>query len=56
MPLFIETSKDIFSHGVSQHNKNSAYPMSFNGSEEKIWKAPYKKMRYNYLENWRQNR
>ena len=27
--LFIKMSKDIFSYGVSQYNKNSAYIMSF---------------------------
>ena len=35
MPLFIKTSKNIFSYGVSQYDKNSAYTMSFNVSEEK---------------------
>ena len=35
IPLFIKTPKNIFSHGVSQYNKNSAYTMSFNVSEEK---------------------
>ena len=27
--LFIKMSKDIFSYGVSQYDKNSAYIMSF---------------------------
>ena len=31
--MFIKTPKNIFSYGVSQHNKNSAYTMSFNVSE-----------------------
>ena len=44
MPLFIKTAKDIFSYGVSQYNKNSNYTMSFNASEEKIWKTQYKKI------------
>ena len=35
IPLFIKTSKNIFSDGVSQYDKNSAYTMSFNVSEEK---------------------
>ena len=35
MPLFIKTTKNIFSHSVSQYDKNSAYTMSFNVSEEK---------------------
>ena len=35
IPLFIKTPKDIFSYGVSQYDKNSAYKMSFNVSEEK---------------------
>ena len=30
IPLFIKTPKNVFSHGVSQYNKNSAYTMSFN--------------------------
>ena len=44
MPLFIKTAKDIFSYGVSQYNKNSNYTLSFNASEEKIWKTQYKKI------------
>ena len=35
VPLFIKTPKKIFSYGVSQYDKNSAYTMSFNVSEEK---------------------
>ena len=35
MPLFIKTPKNIFSYGVSQYDKNSAYTMSFNVCEEK---------------------
>ena len=37
IPLFIKTPKDIFIYGVSQHDTNSAYAMSFNFSEEKEW-------------------
>ena len=37
VPLFIKTPKNIFSYGVSQYNKNSAYTMSFNIFEEKEW-------------------
>ena len=44
IPLFIKTPRDIFSYGVSQYDKNSAYTMSFNVSEEKAWKAQYKKI------------
>ena len=44
IPLSIKTPKDIFSYGVSQYNKNSAYTMSFNVFEEKAWKAQYKKI------------
>ena len=44
IPLFIKTSKNSFSHGVSQYNKNSAYTMSFNISEEKEWASQYKKI------------
>ena len=35
VPLFIRTPKNVFSYGVSQYDKNSAYTMSFNVSEEK---------------------
>ena len=40
--LFIKTPKNIFSYGVSQYDKNSAYTMSFNASEEKTWVSQYK--------------
>ena len=43
-PLFIKTPKNIFSYGVSQYDKNSAYTMSFNVSEEETWKTQYKKI------------
>ena len=35
--LFIKTPKNVFSYGVSQYHKNSAYTMSFNVFEEKEW-------------------
>ena len=35
VPLFIRTPKNIFSYGVSQYHKNSAYTMLFNVSEAK---------------------
>ena len=44
IPWFIKTPKNIFSYGVSQYNKNSAYTMSFNVSEEKEWVSQYKKI------------
>ena len=44
IPLFIKMSKKIFSYGVSQYDKNSAYTMSFNVSTEKEWVAQYKKI------------
>ena len=44
IPLFIKTPKNVFSHGVSQYDKNSAYTMSFNVSEEEAWKTQYKKI------------
>ena len=44
IPLFIKTPKNIFSYGVSQYDKNSAYTMSFNVSEEKERVAQYKKI------------
>ena len=34
-PLLIKTPENIFSYGVSQYDKNSAYTMSFNVSEAK---------------------
>ena len=34
-PLFINISKNMFSYGVSQYDKNSAYAMLFNVSEPK---------------------
>ena len=42
--LFIKTPKYVFSYGVSQYDKNSAYIMWFNASEEKAWKAQYEKI------------
>ena len=44
IPLFIKTPKNIFSYGVSQYHKNSAYTMSFNVSEAKEWVSQYKKI------------
>ena len=44
IPPFIKTPKNIFSYGVSQYDKNSAYTMSFNVSEEKTWKTQYEKI------------
>ena len=44
IPLFIKTPENTFSYGVSQYDKNSAYTMSFNVSEEKEWVSQYKKI------------
>ena len=44
IPLFIKTPKNIFRHGVSKNNKNSAYIMSLSVSKEKEWVAQYKKI------------
>ena len=44
IPLFTKTPKNIFSHGVSQYDKNSPYTMSFSVSEEKEWVSQYKKI------------
>ena len=44
IPLFIKTPKNIFSCGVSQYDKNSAYTMSLNVSEAKEWVSQYKKI------------
>ena len=43
-PLFIKTPKNVFSYGVSQYDKNSAYTKSFNVSEEKERVYQYKKI------------
>ena len=50
MPLFIKTPKNIFSYGVSQYHKNSAYTLSFNVSEEKEWVSQYEKI-WNEIES-----
>ena len=50
IPLFIKTTRNIFSHGVSQYDKNSAYTMSFNVSEDKGWVSQYKKI-WNEIES-----
>ena len=42
IPLFIKTPKNMFSYGVSQYDKNSAYTMSFNIFEAKEWVFQYK--------------
>ena len=42
MPLFIKTPKNIFSYGVPQYDKNSAYTMSFNVSETSEWVLQYR--------------
>ena len=44
IPVFIKTPKNIFSYGESQYNKNSAYTVPFNVSEEKEWFSQYKKI------------
>ena len=41
IPLFVKTPKNIFSYGVSQHDKNSAYTISFNVSEASEWVLQY---------------
>ena len=50
VPLFIKTPKNIFSYGVSQYDKNSAYTMSFNFFEEIGWVSRYKKI-WNVVES-----
>ena len=45
IPLFIKTTKNIFSYGVLQYDKNSVYTMSFNVCEEKAWKTQYENIR-----------
>ena len=60
MPLFIRTTKNIFSYGVSQCNKNCAYTMSFNVSRKKSGCLSIKRFgmtsSHSYLKKWRQNR
>ena len=53
IPPLIKTPRDIFGYGMSQYDKNSAYTMSFNVSEEKKWMSQYKKI-WNEVES--QNR
>ena len=50
IPLFIKTPKDIFNYGVSKYDKNSAYTMLFNISEENAWKTQCKKI-WNEIES-----
>ena len=42
MPLFIKTPKNIFSYGVSQDDRNSAYTMLFDVSEAPQWVFQYR--------------
>ena len=60
IPLFIKIPKDIFSYGVSHYDKNSAYTMSFNFSEEKPGRPCIKRfgmrLSHSYLKKWRKNR
>ena len=42
IPLFIKTLKNIFSYGVSQYDKNSAYTMSFKVSGVPEWVLQYR--------------
>ena len=44
IPLFIKTPKNVFSHVVTKYDKNSAYTISLNISEEKQWVSQYKKI------------
>ena len=44
IPLFIKTPKSIFSYGIPQYDKNSAYTMSFNVFEEIEWVSQYKRI------------
>ena len=44
IPMFIKTLKNIFSYGVPQYDKNSAYAMSFNLFEATEWVLQYRKI------------
>ena len=54
-PLFIKTSKNIFSYDVSQCDKDCACTMSFNVSEAAEWVLQYRKfgmwLTRSYLKN-----
>ena len=50
IPWFIKTPKNKFSYGVSQHDKNSAYSMSFNVFEAKECVSQYR-MIWNEIES-----
>ena len=41
IPLFVKMPKNMFSYGVSQYDKNSAYRISFNVSEASEWVLQY---------------
>ena len=41
-PLIMKMPKNIFSYGVSQYDKNSAYTLSFNVSEVSEWVLQYR--------------
>ena len=42
--LFIKIPKNVFSYGMSHYDKNSAYTMSFNVTEQKEWVSQCKKI------------
>ena len=59
--MFIKTFKSIFSYGVSQHEKSSAYTMSLNVSEVTSLSQPSGcfsietfgiRLSQSYLKNW----
>ena len=59
IPLFIKTPKNIFSCGVSQYDKNSAYKIPFNVSEGREWVLQYRniwnEVDSQLFENFQQN-
>ena len=57
--LFINTTKNVFSYGLSQCDKNSAYKMSFNVSVVLEWWSNIEtsgmSLSRSYLKIWQQN-
>ena len=56
IPLFIRTPKNIFSHGVSQYDKNSAYTMFLRQRSGCLNIRIFgMRLSHSYLKNWQQD-
>ena len=44
VPLYIKTPPKVFSYGVSQYSKNSAWKMGFNLKDHEEWVNDYRKI------------